>query len=348
MDNSQTIQINSLHYQFQEDTTPKKQTSQKKPNPSTPLTKRDFLSFDKNCPQIGTQSDTEEIVSESVLSVKENKIKTRKKKIYDFSCMKSVLSHIFNAEIVSKKDYQETSELEKICIKHILVYKFGFGQYHNTLYDEDFGDDSPLKYQSVISLSEMTSAKRKHEIQEFIVKLFIEHEIKTFRRKMISPQNREFKDLFFSTKQYFISNFKVKEIFSEQLKVVMSTFIKLMGLKNKDYDRFFGNVNLYKNNYKIKNMVKLLAKNGEIKNRFLEFLTESSKWNIFKSNRESVWSKLKYKIHRMEEEFIFDCAKDSKMFVERLKKQLSSKKFKLPMLRLDIQQNCDALGKMLK
>ena len=162
-----------------------------------------------------------------------------------------------------------------------MTRKFGFKNHDILIHFEDIETDTPFQFNTLQTISKITSTKRKNEIIEFIFKTFIDHQIDSFRRERINPKERGFKNLLFSIKKYFSEIFGVEEKNVEELRTIISTFIKLAGLKNKEYSNFFGNIMFYKKNYKFSKMIKYVKFNIKLKKKFISFLDNNYKRNIF-------------------------------------------------------------------
>lgn len=265
-----------------------------------------------------------------------------------FANLKKILNKIFLNEKVSESDYSECSEFEQKLLKQLLVRKHRLKSTHFVMQDEDLDSEAPFKFETINSLSGMTSCKRKNEMYEYVIKSFIDHEIEMYRERNISKNNPDLSEKFHSMVSFFKHFFPDQTKTDEETKVIFSTFIKLNGLKNKKLKLYFGlDMKKYKKNYKFKKCVELIKKEARIRDHFAKYLSGGQEAPIVRSCKQIIREKIKKKVDQMREHFIFRSKKCKETFLQEFIYKLQKSKSKLPMLVLDIRQYSQTLFDIL-
>lgn len=255
-----------------------------------------------------------------------------------FNNLYIILLHIFLSMRVPKQLYEESTSLEKIIIKILMLRKFrgkaGTYPFQNELKSVKI----PLNFSCLKELTMITSNKRRNEVIFFIIKDFLKKNIQNFQKENISPTTKEYLDFTFTAKKFFEKFYIIKS--DKELRNIMSCFFKLTDKKNKMLWEFM-NPCIYGGNFSVKNILKRLNESNDFSFLLKKYFDTNEKLNIFEFCRNSILSKLKSKVYEMEHEFVFTYAKDESFFLKDLEKKVKGNKYKFPMLLLDIRKSVD-------
>jgi len=271
-----------------------------------------------------------------------------------FTSLKKIFKIIFTNQTLTQKNYFNCNLLEKKLLKQILIRKHGLKPTDLVMSEENLKSDNPFSFSTIDKLSKMTSSKRKNEMYEYILKLFIDKEMKEFQIINITPINRQYNEKLYSMKEFFKKKFPSKSETEEDVKTMISTFIKLNGLTNKKLNKYFGKeeIKKYRKNYKFKKIVEYIKEEEEIKHKFIKFFSEDiskETQNVVTISKKKIIDKIDKKISDMRSDFIFKNAKCEDEYLKQFKIDITkNKKFKLPMLILDIYQYSQNLVEIIK
>lgn len=266
-----------------------------------------------------------------------------------FVNLRRILNKIFMDLELRAEDYELCTLFEKKLLKQWLVRKHRLKPTHFVVQDEDLNSHDPFKFQTIVSLSGMTSSKRKNEMYEYVIKSFIDYQIELFRENNISLSNPQLSEKFHSMVAFFKHFFPEQTKSEEATKHVFSTFIKLNGLKNRKLGAYFGDdLKKYKKNYKFKKCVEYIKLNGDIKGRLAMYLCNGKNSRIVNSCKQIIQDKIKKKIDQMRDHFVFNSKKCKDTFLKDFIDKLQKSKSKLPMLVLDIRKYSENLLDILQ
>lgn len=261
-----------------------------------------------------------------------------------FYLLNSLLISFFSREDISEETYNNSSPLEKLLLKSILIRKFGIKKRTFSFISEDWNSDHPLKFNTIQTLCKITSDKRRNETAIYIIKEFMRQELTRFQRQQICPERSQFADFVYSTKQYFLNLFRCLVNCQEEheLKKIISCFIDLKSPANKEFKKEIC-PDRYRGNFMLKNMILKINQSEELRRKFWGFLDEKSQHNIFSFCKMTIAKKFGLKVESMEEEFIFKYYKNEERFYYDFKRNVQKPKYKLPMLILDIWKSVNFL-----
>jgi hypothetical protein len=253
-----------------------------------------------------------------------------------FENLKITLPKIFLNIKISEEEYDKCSSFEKVCMKHFLVKKLGIEGKNVCLTQAQIISNTALSFEDFVKLTQITSSKRKNEVIEHIIKIFIENDINLFFKANIDEFEEEFKDPLFVKKLFFGSHFNIENYSKEELRKIITSFFKAKFIKNPGKKPFLNNPKKYSKNYKYSNMLNYIKKSPILKANLMSFLEEENKNNIFAIYRKTIKAKFVLKFEEMEEDLLWNCMNKTELYLPFLQEQLKNIKYKMPMMILDL------------